>query len=391
MNAAAGHGPQRNVAHGARLDGPATSGRHRRGERTSAPSAGDRVALRRFEQPSAAKAAWQVANSLVPYLATLAAMWWTVHQALPWWTTLALAFPAAGFMVRLFILMHDCTHASFLSSRRTERVLGRVLGVLVFTPFAEWRHEHLAHHATSGDLDRRGMGDMWTMTVGEYLAAPRARQLRYRLARNPFLMLLFGPFVVFLFRNRIPVRGASRERIQSVLYTNLAIGAIATSAALTIGVRAYLFIQLPVLFLAGACGIWLFYVQHQFQPSYWARGEAWSPARAALEGSSYYRLPKVLQWFSGNIGLHHVHHLRPRIPNYNLQRCLEATPELHVPRPLTLVGSFHCAHLALWDESARALVSFRALARRRRTARAPRGGVACTARRAASTRSDYIR
>jgi acyl-lipid omega-6 desaturase (Delta-12 desaturase) len=325
----------------------------------------DGATLRQFERPSATRAAWQIANSLVPYLATLAAMWWTMRRGLPWWTTLALAFPAAGFMVRLFIFMHDCTHASFLSSRRAERVLGRVLGVIVFTPFDEWGHEHLAHHATSGDLSRRGAGDVWTMTVDEYLAAPPARRLQYRLARNPFLMLLFGPLGVFLFRNRFPTRGASRARVRSVLYTDAALGTIAAVAAATIGLRAYLLVQIPVLFLAGAWGIWLFYVQHQFSPSYWAREEAWSPARAALEGSSYYRLPKVLQWFSGNIGLHHVHHLRPRIPNYNLQRCLDATPELLAHPPLTLVGSFHCARLALWDESAQEFVSFRALAQRR--------------------------
>ena len=329
----------------------------------------DEVAdLRRFEQPSAAKAGWQVANSLIPYLATMALMYLTVRHGLPWWTTLALAVPASGFMVRLFILMHDCTHSSFLRSRRAERVLGRILGVLVFTPFGEWRHSHLAHHATSGDLDRRGTGDMWTMTVDEYVASSRARRLQYRLVRNPVLMLLFGPLFLFLVGNRVPPRAASRERVMSVVLTNLAIAAIVGAAALTIGPRAYLLIQLPVLFLGGVWGIWLFYVQHQFESSYWARGGEWSPVRAALQGSSYYKLPKVLQWFSGNIGLHHVHHLRPRIPNYHLQPCLEATPRFQVSRPLTLSSSIRCAHLALWDERASAFVSFRAIARRRAAA-----------------------
>ena len=322
------------------------------------------AALKRFEQPSAARAAWQVANSLVPYVATLALMYLTIRHQLPWWTTAALAVPASGFLVRLFILMHDCSHSSFVRPRRAERVLGRILGVLVFTPFAEWRHLHLSHHATSGDLDRRGTGDIWTMTVGEYLAASRARRLRYRLARNPLLMLLFGPLIVFVAGNRFPPRAASRERVLSVLYTDLAIAAIVAAAALTIGLEAYLAIQLPVLFLAGAWGIWLFYVQHQFEPSYWARGEEWSPEEAALKGSSYYKLPKVLQWFSGNIGLHHVHHLRPRIPNYNLQPCLEATPRFRATRPLTLARSIRCARLALWDERAQAFVTFRAVAGR---------------------------
>jgi omega-6 fatty acid desaturase (delta-12 desaturase) len=322
------------------------------------------AALRPFETPSTARAAWQVANSLIPYLATLGLMVLTIRHGLPWWSTLALAVPASGFLVRLFILMHDCTHSSFLPSRRAERVLGRILGVLVFTPFAEWRHAHLSHHATSGDLDRRGTGDMWTMTVDEYRASSRGRRLQYRLARNPVLMLLFGPLFIFFVGNRIPVRAASRERFRSVVYTDLAIAAIAAAAAATIGLKAYLLIQLPVLFLGGVWGIWLFYVQHQFEPSYWARGEEWSPVEAALQGSSYYKLPKVLQWFSGNIGIHHVHHLRPRIPNYNLQPCLEAIPDFQVQRPLTLSGSIRCARLALWDERAHAYVGFRDVARR---------------------------
>ena len=322
------------------------------------------AAQRRFAQPSTAASVWQIANSFIPYVATMALMYATIRHGLPWWLTLALAVPASGFMVRLFILMHDCVHSSFLRSRRAERILGRVLGALVFTPFAEWRHSHLGHHAASGDLDRRGIGDVWTMTVREYVASSRPRRLRYRLARNPFLMLLFGPFLVFLVGNRIPPRGASRERVMSVVYTDVAIATMAAAAALTVGLRAYLMIQLPVLFLGGLWGIWLFYVQHQFEPSYWARHAEWSPVQAALQGSSYYKLPKALQWFSGNIGFHHVHHLWPRIPNYNLQRCLEATPDLQVARPLTLSRSVACARLALWDEQARQFVRFRALVRR---------------------------
>ncbi|HET9595455.1 MAG TPA: fatty acid desaturase [Anaeromyxobacteraceae bacterium] len=321
--------------------------------------------MRAFERRSAPKAAWQVIDSLGPYLAILALMVVTVRHAMPWWTTLALAVPASGFMVRLFILMHDCAHSSFLPSGRAERMLGRILGVVVFTPFAEWRHAHLVHHATSGNLDRRGSGDIWTMTVREYVGSSRTTRLRYRLARNPLLMLLFGPFIVFAVGQRIPPRAANRVRAWSVISTDVAIAAIIAVAALTIGLRAYLLVQLPVLFLGGVWGIWLFYVQHQFEPSYWARSAEWSPVDAALQGSSYYRLPKLLQWFSGNIGLHHVHHLRPRIPNYNLQRCLDATPQLQGTRPLTLAASVRCARLALWDEQTCDFVSFRAVARAR--------------------------
>ena len=301
---------------------------------------------------------WQLANSFLPYVATMALMYLMLRARLPWWSTLPLAVVAGGFMVRLFILMHDCIHSSFLESQRANRVLGRILGVLVFTPFGEWGGSHLGHHATSGDLDRRGIGDVWTMTVREYAAASRPRRLQYRVTRNPILMLLFGPFLVFLVGTRIPPRRATARRVLSVLYTNLAIAALAATAALTIGIRAYLLIQLPVLFFGGAWGIWLFYVQHQFTPSYWARHGEWSPTDAALQGSSYYKLPKILQWFSGSIGLHHLHHLRPRIPNYNLQGCLDATPDLQVPC-LTLSASFRCARLALWDEDPRQFVSFR--------------------------------
>jgi omega-6 fatty acid desaturase (delta-12 desaturase) len=325
------------------------------------------AALRSFEQPNRARAAWQVVDTVVPYLATLTVMYLTIRHRLPYWITLALAVPASGFMVRLFILMHDCTHSSFLRSRRAQTALGRTLGVLVFTPFAEWRRSHLTHHATSGDLDRRGTGDIWTMTVDEYLAAPRATRIRYRLARHPLLMLLIGPFLVFFLGNRLPPRAASRESVMSVVYTDLAIAAMVAAAALTIGLRAYLTIQVPVLFLGGAWGIWLFYVQHQFEPSYWMRGEGWNPVLAALEGSSYYKLPRVLQWFSANIGLHHLHHLRPRIPNYNLQRCLDEMPGLPIPRPLTLSGSLRCARLALWDERTHAFLRFRDVAHRHST------------------------
>ncbi len=328
------------------------------GSRADACSPSGAAALRAFERPRLAASVWQVANTLVPYAVTMSCMVLAVRHGLPWWLTAALAVPAAGLTVRLFILMHDCAHSSLLRSRRAELLLGRLLGVLVFTPFTEWRHAHLLHHATSGDLDRRGTGDIWTMTVAEYAAASPAMRLAYRLVRNPYLMLLVGPLVLFLWINRVPRRGASRLRVRSVLLTDLAIAAVVAAASLTIGFRAYLLVQLPVLFLAGACGIWLFYVQHQFEPSYWSRHEGWGPVSAALQGSSYYRLPRVLQWFSGNIGLHHVHHLRPRIPNYNLQRCMEATPELQVTRPLTIAGSLACARLALWDERAGRFVAF---------------------------------
>ena len=223
---------------------------------------------------------------------------------------------------------------------------------------------HAGHHATAEDLDRRGIGDVWTMTVAEYLAASKRQQRAYRLFRHPFVLFVLGPPVLFLIIQRFPHKGAGKRERNSVILTDLALLALLGLASVTIGLRAYLLIQVPVMALAGAIGVWLFYVQHQYEQVSWARHEDWNPMQAALEGSSYYRLPKVLQWFSGNIGLHHIHHLRPRIPNYNLQQCYEDTPELQAVDPLTIRCSLKSIFLNLWDESEHKLVSFRSLKRR---------------------------
>lgn len=304
-------------------------------------------------------------NSVGPYLLGASAMFLTIRRGWPFWATLLIALPTSGFLVRVFILFHDCVHGSFVRSQRVCRVIGRVLGLLVFTPFEHWRQSHVSHHASAGDLDRRGMGDVWTLTTDEYWSSHRLRRLMYRVFRNPVFMLGFGPIVSFLIAQRIPPAGGSRQRRRSVVYTNLAIVCVVVAAALTVGVKSYLLVQLPLIFVAGVFGIWLFYVQHQFEPSYWTRREAWNAVDAALRGSSYYRLPRVLQWFSGNIGLHHLHHLRPKIPNYRLQPCLDATPELNVPSALTLWGSLRCLRLNLWDEQNQSFVSFREARRRR--------------------------
>ncbi len=322
------------------------------------------ASLSRFETTREPRAAWQLANTLIPYLGLLALMTWTVRSGVSYWITLALAVPAAGFMVRLFILFHDCVHGSFVRSPRLRRLLGRTLGVLVFTPFGHWGHSHLGHHVTSGDLDRRGIGDVAMLTVDEYRALPRGKRLLYRLTRDPLLMLLVGPLVAFLIVQRIPPRNGERRLVASVWWTNLAVACVVAAASFAFGFGTYLKVQLPVLYLGGMGGVWLFFVQHQFVPTYWVRRSEWSPLAAALEGSSYYKLPKVLQWFSGNIGIHHVHHLRPRIPNYRLQECLDATPELRRIEPLTIRRSLKSLRVHLWDESASRYVTFRAAARR---------------------------
>jgi acyl-lipid omega-6 desaturase (Delta-12 desaturase) len=315
--------------------------------------------VRPYSQPDVRKATWQLINTFVPYATLWALMIFTIQRGYSYWITLALAVPAAFFLVRIFIFFHDCCHRSFFASDTANTVLGYITGILTFTPYHEWRHSHNHHHATVADLDRRGTGDVWTMTVEEYRNASWWQRLAYRLYRHPLVTFGLGPMFIFLLSQRVPGKGADKEVVRSVMITNLAILAILGLAAVTIGVRTYILIQLPVILIAGTLGVWLFYVQHQFEGVYWARHENWEPLRAALEGSSYYKLPEVLRWLTGNIGLHHVHHVRPRIPNYNLQACLDAVPALQDVNPLTVGRSLKSPWLDLWDEERQQLIRFR--------------------------------
>ncbi len=314
-----------------------------------------------YEQVDLRRSVWQLVNTFLPYFALWYLMIRTVQLGHSYWLTLSLAVLAAGFSVRIFIFFHDCGHGTFFASRRARTILGYITGVLMFTPYHDWSHNHRVHHATAGDLDRRDVGDVWTMTLEEYLAAPRSQQIFYRLVRNPIFMLGIGPFYVFLIANRFANKNAKRRERQSVWITNLALLAIIFVASQTIGLRTYLLIQLPVILIAATAGIWLFYVQHQFEGVYWSRHEEWDPIKASLQGSSYFKLPKILQWFTGNIGLHHIHHIRPRIPNYNLQRCYDETPAFQAVKPITLRTSLRSLWLNLYDEGSGKLVSFRAL------------------------------
>jgi len=310
-----------------------------------------------FGRPRAARATVELLQTLVPYVA-LNGLMMLLAQRGHWWVALALSLPAAGFLVRTFIIFHDCCHGSFFPSRGANRLVGHATGLLTLTPFDKWQRSHAAHHATAGDLDRRGIGDVWTLTVAEYLAASRPKRLFYRVFRNPFVILGVGPAVLFVLGNRWPpARGTPRERF-SVHFTNAGIVAALVVAHLTIGLPVFLWAQLPTQMVAGAAGVWLFYVQHQFEDAYWARRPAWEPVRAALEGSSYYELPAILQWITGNIGLHHVHHLQPRIPFYNLPRCRTAVPTLKAVPPLAIRHSFRSLRLRLVDESRRRMVSW---------------------------------
>jgi omega-6 fatty acid desaturase (delta-12 desaturase) len=273
-------------------------------------------------------------------------------------------------MVRAFIIFHDCGHGSFFKSRRANTVVGVITGVLTLTPYFHWRWEHAVHHASSGDLDRRGTGDIWTLTVEEYLQSSRWRKLAYRLARNPLVLFVIAPLALFLFINRVPKARAPRREKMSVHWTNLAILVIGVALAWAFGIKAYLIIQLTILMVAGSTGVWLFYVQHQFEGVYWERNENWDYATAALQGSSFYKLPKVLQWFSGNIGFHHIHHLSPRIPNYHLAKCHASEPLFQVVKPITLIASFKAFSFRLWDEQCHRLVGYGHL-KAVRAARAP--------------------
>lgn len=321
--------------------------------------AGVYEALAKYEKPDRSRAIVQIVDTLVPYLALWALMIVTIRLGLPYGATLALTVVAAAFAVRLFIIFHDCCHGSFLASRRANSVLGYVTGILTFTPYEAWQQPHAVHHATVADLDRRGVGDIWTMTVDEYRAAPWRTRFAYRTLRNPLILFLLGPPALFVVYQRFPRGGSGKRERRSIWVTNLALVAVVGAAVATIGLRTYLLIQVPIIALAGMAGTWLFYVQHQFDGVYWARHRDWDAYRASIEGSSYYKLPKVLQWVTGNIGLHHVHHLRPRIPNYNLQRAYDEVLATHLTRPLTLRGSLKSLRLHLWDEANHALVGFR--------------------------------
>jgi omega-6 fatty acid desaturase (delta-12 desaturase) len=295
----------------------------------------------------------------------MAALWTamviSVNDA--YWVTLSLSVPAAAFLVRLFMIQHDCGHRSFFRSPRLNDLLGHAIGVLTLTPHGYWRKAHNIHHATSGNLDKRGIGDVRVLTVSEYLAAPRWKRLAYRMYRHPITFLAVGPLYLFVIKYRLPLDLLRRrqEALPSIISTNVAIAGLVTGLGLWIGFAEVLMVQTPIVLLSSFAGVWLFYVQHQFEHTYWRRNEDWNFHQAALYGSSYYRLPKMLRWFTANIGLHHIHHLCSRVPNYRLQECLEGIPELSEAHPLTILASLKCVWFALWDEESNKMIRFRDL------------------------------
>ena len=326
----------------------------------------DTTNWRQIVEPYARADARRATFQLVTTLALYALNVWFVYLALQWqnpWSlplALALSFPAAGLLVRTFIFMHDCTHSSFYETRWINDSVGFVTGVLTFTPFAQWRRDHALHHASSGDLERRGHGDIPTRTVREYLAMSKKQRFLYRLVRHPLALLLGGPFHLILGqRFRGKSKATKDKQISSVAWTNVGIAVVATVAILTVGWKTLLFAWLIPYYIAAAAGIWLFYVQHQFEDAYWTSKPEWDYVDASLRGSSHLKLPAILNWFTGDIGLHHVHHVAPKIPNHRLRECHDKNDLFHHSPVLTISSAMSCLKLALWDEERQKMVTFR--------------------------------
>jgi omega-6 fatty acid desaturase (delta-12 desaturase) len=307
---------------------------------------------------------WQVINSLIPFLL----LWYLMYYSLEfsYGLTLLLAAPTAGFLVRLFIIQHDCGHGSFFNSRKANDLVGLACSLFTWTPYYYWQKSHAIHHANAGNLEHRGIGDVYTMTVNEYLGQSRWGKLKYRLYRNPIVLFVIIPIVLFVILQRFPTsqsKGMNRVS-SSVHWTNLALVVLLGGLIWLIGLKAFLLVQVPVMVIASTIGTWLFFVQHQFEDTYWADDDTWDYTLAALQGSSYYKLPKILQWFTGNIGFHHIHHLSPRIPNYLLEKCHNENPLFQQTVVLTLRSSFKSIFLSLWDEEQKQLIGFHHLKQR---------------------------
>jgi omega-6 fatty acid desaturase (delta-12 desaturase) len=311
----------------------------------------------KYNFPSIFKSWWQVINSLVPYILLWFLMVYSIR--ISYWLTLLLSIFASGFLVRIFIIFHDCGHGSFFKSDRLNKVVGIPLGLLSFTPYHHWHHDHKEHHATVGNLDKRGVGDVQTLTVTEYQRLSKWKKLGYRIYRNPIFLIFIAPLLLFLIQYRLP-KPYMKWRDQIYLhFTSLAIGFGVLIMIWILGWKTYLLIQLPITYISSVHGVWLFYVQHQYESVKWERKEKWDYKTIALQGSSYFKLPIILQWFTGNIGFHHIHHLSPKIPNYKLAKCHKENAIFSDIKPITFFSSLKSLGLRLWDEKRQRLVSFK--------------------------------
>jgi omega-6 fatty acid desaturase (delta-12 desaturase) len=309
-----------------------------------------------YEKPCLKASVRQIMNSVLPYVV----LWYLAYQslAISYWLTFALTILASGFLVRIFILFHDCCHQSFFKNRSANEILGTITGILTFFPFHKWKHSHSIHHATSSNLNKRGTGDVWILTVDEYLTASVWTRIAYHLYRNPIVMFGFGPFFIFLIQNRLNRKNAKKRERFNTYTTNLVLVSAGVLLSWALGWQAFVIIQAPIFIISGAVGIWLFYVQHQFEDSYFEQEESWDFVKAAIDGSSYYKLPRVLQWITGNIGFHHIHHLSPRVPNYYLEKAHDNIPLLQTVNTITVASSLQSLRFRLWDTHNKKFVGF---------------------------------
>jgi omega-6 fatty acid desaturase (delta-12 desaturase) len=312
--------------------------------------------IERYLKPSLGRSIWQIANTLIPYVG----LWILIVYSLSvsYWLTAFLIILASGFLVRLFIIFHDCGHGSYFKSQKTNRIIGMFFGILAFTPYDKWHNQHMRHHGTVGNLDKRGVGDVWTMTKEEYQTSKKWDRIKYRIYRNPLIMFGIGSLYVFLIQNRLTKKGMTQKEKLNIYFTNVALLLIFVIMSLAIGFWAFLIIQLSIVYIAAISGLWLFYLQHQYEDVSWFRNKDWNYRIVALEGSSFVKFPKLLQWFSGNIGFHHIHHLNSRIPNYYLSKCYRENPVFKEVKPVTFIMSLKSLKLRLWDEQIQKMVSF---------------------------------
>ncbi|HSU79555.1 MAG TPA: fatty acid desaturase [Candidatus Angelobacter sp.] len=309
-----------------------------------------------YAQSDTKKSLIQMINTIIPFFL----LWFLAYESLSisMWLAIPIAILASGFVIRIFIIFHDCAHLAFFKNKKLNRVIGTITGIITLFPYEQWKTEHSIHHATSSNLDKRGTGDVWVMTVQEYVDASVWKRLTYRLYRNPFILFAMGPIYLYLIKNRFNRKGAKRKERLNTYLINVSIVVVYTLMIWLVGWQAFLIIQLPILIIAGSLGIWLFYVQHQFEDSYFEKEEEWDFVKAAVDGSSFYKLPSVLQWITGHIGYHHVHHLIPRVPNYNLKKAHDATPELQHVTTITLKTSLQSLNFRLYDEENKTFVGF---------------------------------
>lgn len=316
-----------------------------------------RQSIAPYEKPVIKHSIWQLVNTIVPFIT----LWVLAYLSLTisYWLAFALTIPAAGFLIRIFIIFHDCGHHSFFKSRRANEIVGTITGILTYCPYQQWKYTHSVHHATSSNLNKRGTGDIWTLTVAEYLSLSPMRRMFYRIYRNPFVMLGIGPFYTFLIEYRFNRKGAGRKERINTYITNLGIVGLSVLLGWLLGWQQYLVIHGLIFFISSVAGIWLFYVQHNFENTYFEKEEDWDYVSAALKGSSFYNLPKILHWITGNIGFHHIHHLSPRVPNYYLQRVHANNPFLQKVTSISMVSSLRSLRYRVWNEQSKKFVGFR--------------------------------